>query len=532
MALHQLVLQEGLSFRPLIRTPEPRLHDLERRAEALSGTAQPDLAGMLAVVAPGETDAELVRLGNLLRSADGVEFAYLQTLGAPPPADVPPVTSDLSPNQLFLDPDPGFDVRTAWMQGWRGAGIRFSDCEYGWNDQHEDLVDQGITPEPSQTIHPNVFSMGWEDHGTSVLGVTSAGMNGYGVNGIAPDASVFTYTEWSVEEGIRRVTAVANALSDSLFGDVVLLEMQAFGAGGGLAPAEVDPAIFLLVKTAVDAGVVVVAAAGNGSQDLDGAAYFTYRQMGDSGAIIVGAGSADTNHDRMPFSTYGSRVDVQGWGEAVVTLGGSWMTVGGDPNQTYTNSFSGTSSAASFIGALCCLIQEAAVATEGMRLPSRDMRLLLASTGIASTQIGGVGPFPQMGAVLEKLPSMFLPRWEDLGGGTSGVNGLPALTGSGDLTPGSPLTLTLSNGAPSNMALVWLSGVSAPTPFLGGTLHAWPFFTQILIGLDATGSVSGTVTFPSGQAAGTMIWYQMAVVDSSVPVFGGSLSNGVVSTSP
>lgn len=530
--LHELSEVEGLSFQPLIRTSESRLRDLEQRAARLSGRQQPDLASLLTVMAPDEDVAELVRLGNLLRELDEVEFAYLQTLGAPPPADIPPLTSDLSPNQVYLGPDPGFDVMAAEVQGWTGAGIRFSDCEYGWNLQHEDLVDQAVVTEPGQTIHPSVFAMGWDDHGTSVLGVTSAGVNGYGMNGIAADASVFAYPEWSVEEGPRRATCVANALSDSQFGDVVLLEMQAFGPGGGLAPAEVDPAIFMLVKTATDAGVVVVAAAGNGAQNLDSAPYFAYRQMGDSGAIMVGAGSADIGHDRLSFSTFGSRVNVQGWGELVVTLGGSWLTVGGDPDQAYSNSFSGTSSAASIIGGLCCVLQEAAVATGGQRLPPRDLRLLLASTGLPSSQIGGVGTAPQMAAALKKLPSLFLPRWEDLGGGTAGSNGIPQLIGEGDLTPNAPLTLTLVDGAPSNLALVWLSGGTTPTSFIGGTLHAWPFFAQILVALDSTGSVSGTVLYPPGQPAGTKIWYQIGVVDAAVPGFGGALSNAIVSTSP
>ncbi len=532
-ALGELAATEGLAFRPLLGTPPERLAAVEARAAARSGRAQPDLAGLLRVVAPADVDpSTLALLGERLRGQPGVEFVHLQALGAPPPEDFPPTTSDLSPNQVYMAPDPGFDVASAWAEGWRGQGIRLADCEYGWNLGHEDLVDQPITPEPGQTIHPDVYVMGWDDHGTSVLGVTSAGMNGYGVNGIAPGASVGVYTEWSVEEGPRRETAVMNAVADSAFGDVVLLEMQAFGQGGGLAPAETDPAMFVIVKAGVDAGVVVVAAAGNGSQNLDAAAYFPYRQMGDSGAIIVGAGTASLAHDKLSFSTYGKRVDVQGWGQNVVTLGGNWLTVGGDPDQAYNNGFSGTSSAAALVAGLCCLVQEAAVATGGARLPPRDVRLLLSSTGAPQGLGGNIGPLPQMDGLLAKLPDYFLPRWDDLGGGTPGLLGVPRLTGSGDLTPGSPLSLTLEDGAPLGLALLWLSGDSQPTPFLGGTLHAWPFFSQILLLLDVNGSVTGTVSFPAGQPSGTQLWYQMGVVDVSVPVHGGALSNALMSTTP
>ena len=42
-------------------------------------------------------------------------------------------------------------------------------------------------------------------------------------------------------------------------------------------------------------------------------------QEGIGAAIIVGAGSSDTFHRKLPFSSYGSRVDVQAWGKAVVS---------------------------------------------------------------------------------------------------------------------------------------------------------------------------------------------------------------------
>ena len=69
-----------------------------------------------------------------------------------------------------------------------------------------------------------------------------------------------------------------------------------------------------------------------------------------SGAIIVGAGAAptayggsDVDRSRLDFSNYGSRVDLQGWGEAVVTTGyGDLYNEHPDSNWDYTNSFSGT----------------------------------------------------------------------------------------------------------------------------------------------------------------------------------------------
>jgi hypothetical protein len=43
--------------------------------------------------------------------------------------------------------------------------------------------------------------------------------------------------------------------------------------------------------------------------------------QGDSGSILIGAGTPDTEHNKQDFSTYGERVNVQSWGREVMTAG-------------------------------------------------------------------------------------------------------------------------------------------------------------------------------------------------------------------
>ena len=298
-----------LSFRALIQLPASDLAALETRAAERSGRAQPDLAGMQIVDVTGADMAQLERVGQALNELPDVEWAWIEHLVIPPPGDIAPPTPDLEPLQNWRDPGPGMDVDYAWSLGARGANVRLSDCEYGWDPAHEDLNDISLNLEAGQTIPPFVFANNWDDHGTAALGEAAAQDNGYGCSGSVPDASFYTYPENSVEEGSRRVAAVTNAIASSSPGDVVLLEMQAIG-GGGYGPAELSPAIWTVSRVGSDADVVVVGAAGNGNQDLDGAGFATYRSWGDSGAIIVGAGSADANHSKLGFSTYGSRVNV------------------------------------------------------------------------------------------------------------------------------------------------------------------------------------------------------------------------------
>jgi hypothetical protein len=80
-------------------------------------------------------------------------------------------------------------------------------------------------------------------------------------------------------------------------------------------PLEWLQSVFDAVSTATAKGIVVVEAAGNGAVDLDQPACggLFNRSVRNSRAIIVGAGSPFTR-ERLSFSSYGSRLDVQGWG--------------------------------------------------------------------------------------------------------------------------------------------------------------------------------------------------------------------------
>jgi Subtilase family/Fibronectin type III domain len=293
-----------------------------------------------------------------------------------------------------------------------------------------------------------------------VLGELIGRDNGYGCTGLAPDAQPYFFPEYTVEEGGRRATAIAHAISTVSAGDVVLLEMQAGINGADYGPAELDPAVWLVVKSGVDAGVIVVAAAGNGAQNLDSAFYDEYRSRGDSGAIIVGAGSANTAHQPLSFSTYGNRVNVQGWGESVVTTGyGDLAQVGGDVNQSYTSGFNGTSSASPIVAASVASIQSYAATSLGRRLTPLEMRTLLIETGTPQGSGVHIGPLPNVAAAIQRLNATAVPAaptnlaatagnaqvsltWTASAGATSYTVRRSTTSGSGYVTVASNLTTT------------------------------------------------------------------------------------------
>jgi len=184
-------------------------------------------------------------------------------------------------------------------------------------------------------------------------------------------------------------------------GDVVLLEMQ---TGSPYGPAELSQSIWSIVKMGADAGVVIVAAAGNGNRNLDAASDASYRARGDSGSIIIGAGTP--SHSKASFSTYGSRVDVQAWGDWTVMTSGYGECTGFSGSSTsgsrYTNTFAGTSSASAITAAALTLFQSWALRELGAPLAPLVLRDILKSTGHPQRGSGGnIGPHTNLRAAAE-----------------------------------------------------------------------------------------------------------------------------------
>ncbi|MFT7667922.1 MAG: hypothetical protein ACI8X5_000608 [Planctomycetota bacterium] len=499
-----------LRFRALLSTSAADLTALEQRAAARSGRAQPDLAGMLIVELGSVHSQELERVGQALNDLAITEWAWIESLDNAPPGDIAPTTPNLEAQQSWRGPNPGIDVDYAWSVGARGQNVRLSDCEYGWDPDHEDMNDVSLNLEPGQTISGFVFSNGWDDHGTAALGEVAAQDNGYGCSGIAPLADFYTFPENSVEEGSRRLSAITNAIAGSSEGDVVLLEMQASGAGGGYGPAELSSAVWTVCKAGSDAGVIIVGAAGNGNQNLDSSAYNTYNSWGDSGAIIVGAGSSNSSHSKLSFSTYGARVNVQGWGGSVFTLGyGGFNVYGGDDHQSYTGSFNGTSSASPFVAGSCVAIQSFLKAQGSQILSPAGMRDLLVSTGVAQGSGGHIGPFPDLRAAIENVDPCPAPQnYCTTSPNSAGSGSLITWNGSTSLSANDAKVSVL--GAPANVfGLFFFGAGETATPLGNGQLCV------------AAGS-SGTFRMPPAALTGSVGYIERNVEFDQAPLNSGA----------
>lgn len=400
-----IVFENNLSLTKGIDIPEEKIVSMEESALRISGNADAvkKLRYIFKVQTPNNSNEQLFELARKLETLDFVDYcALVSSNPIKPPYDIPPVTPNFEPNQTYIGPNPGLNMQYAWNMNLAGAGIRVRNVEYGFNKNHEDLHQVNCFVAPGMTINSNATN-DYVEHGTPVFGVIMADKGNYGISGLAHEAAeMILFPEWQ-QTGYNRIYAVAQSIANSQQGDVIIYEMQTGGQNDEYVPAEYNNTIWDLTKAASDSGVVIVAAAGNGNQNLDTSFYAPYMNRGNSGAIIVGAGWANTTHNRISYSTYGARVDVQGWGNNVYACGyGDVVMIGGDFNQAYTN-FSGTSSATPLVAACVIVLQSYHHQLTGNWLTGSELREILQVTGIpqGNPGSGNIGPFPNMQAAIE-----------------------------------------------------------------------------------------------------------------------------------
>ncbi len=313
------------------------------------------------------------------------------------------------------------------------------DIEFSWNLFHEDLSSSRIDTLVSDGDTGFRFdTIDNENHGTAVLGEMIGTSNGFGVKGISHGATAKVAPERTNRfRGGNRANAIMLATNDGKPGDVILLEMQIAACGGGpcnilgdsgCGPAEWAQDVFDATEAAVRKGLIVVAAAGNGNVDLDSPQCNRRfdRTNRDSGAIIVGAGGsgkplchprrpATLARQKMTFSSFGSRVDVHGWGECIWTTGYGTARDGTghqsavnplDRNTFYIGTFAGTSGASPFVAAAAANIQGIAMKRFGFPLDPRVVRKLLTDTGLpqqGDLAVGRIGPLVNLRNAIDKL---------------------------------------------------------------------------------------------------------------------------------
>ena len=394
---------------------ETKLNELEKVSISLgnSNRSIKNLKNIFQLRVNDLSPAYLERLAKKLESFEEVEYvSFISNSPIQPPfIKTLAVTPDLEPNQGYLNEALGINARYAWSLGITGQNVDVIDIEYGFKKDHEMLVNlDHVQLEPNVTINPYLSDPTSEyhsylDHGSAVASVLASSQDGIGLTGTTSGISSYAnYLEWTTQ-GYNRTAAVTRALNYASPGSIVMYEMQTGGQNNEYVPAEYNNVIWDLTKAATDAGIIVIAAAGNGNQNLDSEFYAPYMNRGNSGAIIVGAGSGTANRSKLYFSTYGSRLDLQGWGQNVLAAGyGSYATYDDDPNRTYTL-FNGTSSATPIVASAAILTQSYYHQQTGNYMTPSEIREVLVQT--ASPQGGNrtqnIGPLPNVKTAIERI---------------------------------------------------------------------------------------------------------------------------------
>ncbi len=357
-------------------------------------------------------DPDLVRFRVSVDRPTGpaVLRAWRPFLAVPPPDSGDTADSGVTPDfrslQLWLDGDYGIGAdEAARYPGGDAGGHSIGDVEYGWEKDHEDLV-----------ATADAFAWGFESdsyefHGTSVLGMLRASQNGFGVDGATAAPTVLVLSPWSDEATYDVGAAVLGAKALLTAGDVLLIEQQGY-VNDNYCPVEVDPGVEAAIAKLTKRGIIVVEPGGNGAQDLDDAVWNGAfdRTVQDSGAILVGGGASplsywDTRSWTSGGSSFGSRLDMQGWYDSIVTAtDGEYDGVfadlyypGGDGKRAYTQSFNGTSAASPMVAAVALVAESVYAARTGAPLSPADLREAMVSTGLPQpAQDEHVGPQPDL----------------------------------------------------------------------------------------------------------------------------------------
>ncbi len=405
----------GFSYSLLPVISAETLHYLDQQSSKIGGPslAVQALWRTFEIEIPNAEDEALNRIADRLKGLDKVKTCYFRSkIQVKLPNDIPPTTPDLSDGQGYITEDPGVNMDYAWELGVTGKGVRARDVEVGVNLEHEELNEKPLKIADGMTVSP-VISTDYSEHGTAAVGVILSDSGNYGVSGLQFGIDeLISFPIVSVEKGYDVSYAISQSIMQSKTGDVIMYELQSPGSGGPnstttYAPQEYDLTAWNLTKAATDAGIVIVAAAGNGNQNLDGEEYEEYMQRGHSGAIIVGAGEPNTSHRKADFSTFGSRVDLQGWGTNVLAPGyGYAYKFGNDFNQQYVL-FTGTSAATPIVTSCVIALQSYYHNATGNYLTGTQICKILVETGIPQTGDTSekVGPLPNMKAALERLKS-------------------------------------------------------------------------------------------------------------------------------
>lgn len=277
----------------------------------------------------------------------------------PPPPPLPPVDPFNTAEFRRSDGPEFHGADAAWRDGTTGEGQIIA------------IIDSGIdrdSPEFAGRIHPQSQDVTGsnrgvdpeDDHGTNVALVAAGARNDVGVLGIAFDAQLLALRadmpgSCGMDTPQDPTLSCAFADADIANGIDVAIAAGAAVINLSLGGSEASPQLRAAVRRAADAGLVIVAAAGNAALGPDEIDAFSQSVIEAGGDNVIIVGSVDANGD---FSEFSNRAGQ---------------------------------SAQSFISArgerICCVYEDGELFIE--RIDGQDFVTLFSGTSFAAPQVAG-----------------------------------------------------------------------------------------------------------------------------------------------
>lgn len=233
-----------------------------------------------------------------------------------------------------------------------GRGVTIAIIDTGIDATHPDVA--------GSVVYARDYLGGaepWHPHGLHVAGIAAAQVNGVGILGVAPAASIADYRVLD-SGGSGSTSVIARAILDAGVGPGVVINMS---LGGPYADTVLDDAI----RVVTDRGAVVVAAAGNAGSEAP-----SYPGCSPG---VIGVGATTQTDTRASFSNFGACVDIAAPGVDILSA---------IPGNDYAV-WSGTSMAAPHIAGVAALVLSAGVA------PGSVWTILHGSGDPAPAELGG-----------------------------------------------------------------------------------------------------------------------------------------------
>lgn len=235
-------------------------------------------------------------------------------------------------------------VHQAWPMA-TGLGVVIADCDAGFYHDEPDLQGNFLLQHKADLAdkdEPDVVNDGpYATHGTSVTAIIAGVLDAAGTNGIAYNSKIVPLQNYNYDDSddLDKEEATAKCILKAIETpdvDIIVLENQTETGSSETFVGTRDA-----VRLALQAGIIIVSAGGNYSQEL------IAEKNDNTGSIIVGALKED---DTVPYwSNFGERITVAAYGEGLRTLSG--------PNGAFAD-FGGTSGATPQVAATVALMKE------------------------------------------------------------------------------------------------------------------------------------------------------------------------------